>query len=166
MKVVRKQTQAGQQFFIALKKLKDNKKVGKVGWFAGSKYPDGTQVAYVAAIQEFGFPGGGIPARPTMRPTIEQKKDDWKLLAERLAKQLVKNELSVDEVLGGVVQKAAADVRRAISQLVSPALQESTLAARARRRGIKRDKLSGTGGKPLIDRRVLYNTLDGAVTDK
>lgn len=35
------------------------KKQLKVGFFAHSKYPDGTPVAYVAAIQELGYPAGG-----------------------------------------------------------------------------------------------------------
>ncbi|MDL2105264.1 hypothetical protein QQJ69_19235, partial [Proteus mirabilis] len=40
-----------------------------VGFFEHSKYPDGTPIAYVASIQELGYPAGGIPPRPFLRPT-------------------------------------------------------------------------------------------------
>ena len=44
----------------ALEKLADQIKKSKleVGFFESAKYPDGTPVAYVAAIQEFGNPAG------------------------------------------------------------------------------------------------------------
>lgn len=45
-----------------VKKLAKDKVTSKVGWFEGAKYEDGTPVAYVASIQEFGktftHPGG------------------------------------------------------------------------------------------------------------
>lgn len=42
---------------------------GKTGWFETARYPDGTAVAYVATIHEFGTPR--IPARPFMRPAVD-----------------------------------------------------------------------------------------------
>ena len=63
----------------------------KVGFFAGSNYEDGTSVAYVAAIQEFGTTEAGanglviIPPRPFMRNTIANNKAQWSgQLAEAL----------------------------------------------------------------------------------
>ena len=50
----------------------------KVGWFEGAKYEDGTPVAYVAAIQEYGFVN--IPPRSFMRTTVQEKKEAWKKL--------------------------------------------------------------------------------------
>ena len=52
------------------KKLNEmrNKKVS-VGYFSNSTYSDGTPVAYVASIMEFGEMH--TPARPTIRPSLE-----------------------------------------------------------------------------------------------
>ena len=48
--------------------------VAQIGFPSGNNYEDGTPVAYVAAIQEFGAPAVNIPARPFMQPTVRQKK--------------------------------------------------------------------------------------------
>ena len=46
----------------------------KVGWFENAKYSDGTPVAYIASIQEFGYPEGNIPPRLGMRFTAASRK--------------------------------------------------------------------------------------------
>ena len=51
--------------------------VAQIGFPSGINYEDGTSVAYVAAIQEFGAPAVGIPARPFIQPTVKEKKDTW-----------------------------------------------------------------------------------------
>lgn len=48
---------------------------GKTGWFETAHYPEGTAVAYVATIQEFGTPR--IPARPFMRPAVADHGGEW-----------------------------------------------------------------------------------------
>ena len=45
--------------------------VAQVGFPSGINYEDGTNVAYVATIQEFGAPEANIPPRPFMRPTVK-----------------------------------------------------------------------------------------------
>ena len=47
----------------------------QVGFFETAVYPDGTPIAYVAAIQEFGH--GAIPPRPFLRPAAADNKDKW-----------------------------------------------------------------------------------------
>ena len=49
--------------------------VAQIGFPSGQHYPDGTNVAYVAAIQEFGAPAVNIPPRPFMQPTVKAQKD-------------------------------------------------------------------------------------------
>ena len=49
--------------------------VAQVGFPSGINYEDGTSVAYVAAIQEFGAPAVNNPPRPFMQPTVKAKKD-------------------------------------------------------------------------------------------
>src|SRR5271166_2648698 len=70
-------------------------KVGKVGWFEGSKYPSengrpGIPVAQVAAINEFGSPSQNIPSRSFMRTTIIAKHKEWARIAESESKKIIK----------------------------------------------------------------------------
>ena len=72
----------------ALKKIGD--KIGKarevrVGFLEGATYPDGSSVASVAAINNFGAPAAGIPARPFFSSMIANKSPDW---GERFARVL------------------------------------------------------------------------------
>jgi hypothetical protein len=49
----------------------------KVGFLEGAKYPDGTPVAMVAAIHNFGAPSRGIPPRPFFTNMITQHSAEW-----------------------------------------------------------------------------------------
>ena len=51
--------------------------VAQVGIPSGIQYEDGTDVAFVAAIHEFGAPAANIPARPFIMPTVAEQKDQW-----------------------------------------------------------------------------------------
>jgi hypothetical protein len=132
----------------ALKEL-DAREV-KVGWFKSARYPDGTFVAYIAAIMEFGYAPKGIPPRLGLRELIEAKQGEWSQVAERLAKATFNGASAGDmlDVLGG---KVAGDIQKRISDVVEPPLAESTLKNRASRMHIPVADLSGTGAKPLVE---------------
>lgn len=152
----------------SIRKLKNltglDKKVGKVGWFASSTYPNGTPVAYVASIQEFGVPEKNIPSRSFFRSTIAEKEKDWKSKARTLAKFLIKNEINADIFLETLTLVVAGDTRKKITQITSPALKQSTINARLRQRA---DKTTvGSLTKPLVDTRHMLNTLTNLVEDK
>lgn len=124
----------------------------RVGWFDTAKYPDGTPVGYVAAIQEFGVAAKNIPPRSYMRPTIRAKGNEWNSKMRQLLKRS-KNANMVLEAMGAVV---AGDFREAIVNINEPVLAPATLAARRRR---------GNGStKPLSDTRVLMQTLTHQVS--
>lgn len=56
----------GRQFRQKLKQAADNLKSGKslkVGFLEGATYPDGTPVAYIAAINEFGGSANPLASR-------------------------------------------------------------------------------------------------------
>ena len=64
-------TTGGKKLAETLKKAEAARKSKvKVGIFSTARYPDGKPVAEVAAIQEFGAPGAGIPERPFFRQSI------------------------------------------------------------------------------------------------
>ena len=152
---------AKHQLEVALSKL--DGKVGKVGWFEKSKYEDGTQVAYIAAIQEYGWPAKNIPPRPTMRPTIIKKRKEWQKIAEAGAKAILAGTQTIETVMEGIGLSAAGDIRKAITELTEPPLSPATIYARLHRKSDK--KTIGLLTKPLIDTGIMLGTLTNVVED-
>jgi hypothetical protein len=159
---VRTKTEAGKHLEVALKNLEG--KVGKVGWFEKSKYPDGTQVAYVATIQEYGYPAHNIPPRPFMRPTILNKRNEWVKIAESGAKAVIKGDQAIDSVIEAIGLKAAGDIRKTISLIWTPPLSPRTIQARLNRR--KNKKTVGNLDKPLVDTGIMLATLTNVVENE
>lgn len=136
--------------------------VGKVGWFNTAKYPDGTPVAYVASIQEFGWPEGNIPPRLPMRSTSREKRDEWGGVAERASKAVLTGKLSPVQAMETLGLKAAGDIRKGIAAVMSPPLKVNTVKARLA--GKKQGKVvSVTVAKPLVDSGHMLATLTNVV---
>ncbi len=133
----------------------------RVGFFDTAKYPDGTPVAYVATIQEFGYPQGGIPARPFMRPTIAQQQAAWRESLRKGARATLNGRLTAQQMLTQFGLAAAGDVSKTISLIDTPPLAESTIAARKSRR-----KSPGVSVKPLVDTGLMIGAVSSQVTDK
>ncbi|WP_314878539.1 hypothetical protein [Haemophilus parahaemolyticus] len=141
-------------------------KAARIGIIEQQHYDDGTPVAYVAAIHEYGSPTNHIPPRPFFRPTIAEKQDNWKNVVRRLLKQ----GKSVEEVLALLGQRAASDVFQTLSELTTPPLALSTKIARNRKahkgkNGRKR-KPKAVSIKPLIDTKRLSSSIASDVVDK
>lgn len=161
-----------KQLEIALANFVNNKKVGKVGWFEKSKYPNGTQVAQVAAKQEYGSTLEKIPPRPFMRPTIRAKQNEWSNISFKLAKEVIKGKRRPQDVLELLGLKAAGQIRKTISNLYTPSLAFSTIQGRLRRAGVgnvgrpyTRAEI-GNLYKPLIDTGLMYGTLINIVENE
>jgi hypothetical protein len=152
-----------EQLEIILNNKKLSGKVGKVGWFQGAKYPNGTPVALIAAIQEKGYEPKNIPARPFMRPTIDQYQVTWKKIAFNGSLKILKNEYTIENVLDLIGQKAVGQIRKTIANIYTPALKATTIANRLRKYSDK--TLIGNLYKPLIDTKHMYNTLINIVED-
>lgn len=131
----------------ALKRLAEQIKKSKleVGFFESAKYPDGTPVAYVAAIQEFGNPAGNNPSRPFFRNAISQN-DGWKDLASKAMAAVIDGRIELNQALNQMGLKMAADVKDSITDGSYEALKQSTLDARQSRK-----RTQGVAIKPLID---------------
>lgn len=108
--------------------------VAKVGFFDGHAYEDGTPVAYVAAIQEYGSPEAGIPPRPFMRPTVEAQTATWSKHIGDGMRQVVRGKLTAEDVLDGVGALAANDVKKRIASNQVAPLSPTTLVLRKWRR--------------------------------
>ena len=98
--------------------------VGKVGWLESAKYEDGTPVAYVAAIQEFGSPKNNIPSRSFMRTTISEQRNKWMELAKSGAKAVVAGNETVRSVVEKIGFQAQGDIGAKISSISSPVLKQ------------------------------------------
>lgn len=139
-----------------------NNKVAKIGWFETAKYEDGTSVAYIASIQEFG--NSRIPARLGMRKTIANKRNHWQSVLNSEFKKVIENKSTLDKALELIGIVASGDFRETITKVVSPPLKPSTIKARLRKRA--NGKTIGLLTKPLIDSKLLLNSLTYKVTNK
>ena len=156
-------------------------RVAQVGWFPSAKYEDGTPVAYVATVQEYGAPEVSIPPRPFMRPTVEQSKAAWMLLMRQGVLAVAEDRVTADEVLEGVGLQTAGDIRKAIASVTSPALSPTTLMLRKWRREGRKitgktvgeaaaavaagESVAGVNADPLRDTGLMIATLTNAVGD-
>lgn len=149
----------------------------RVGWFPSAKYENGTPVAYVAAIQEFGH--GPIPPRPFFRPTIMAEENNWRQYAAQGARAVLKGAATAHDVMDGLGERAQEDVKETINQITAPPLSPITLELRAMKHknpGLKitgtlvgevarkvrqpgYQLASGTPDKPLIDSKLMITTL-------
>ena len=158
MVTVIRSTSASDKLRAAVKAIASKKL--HVGWFDTSQYQDGTPVAYVAAIHEFGNPAGGVPARPFMRPTVEAKTPEWKSTLAGGAHQVLTGRLTAEQMLGQVGQMAAGNIAETISSIDTPALKTGTIKARESRR-----KSPGVSTKPLVDTGLLIQSVNHKVED-
>lgn len=136
----------------------------KIGWFEAAKYADGTPVAYVASIQEFGAASEGVPPRPFMRPTVVAQSQKWRDQIGKGATRVLEGKLSAVQVMEQVAGGAAGDVRKTIAAVTTPALKQSTVDARLRKKAD--GKTVGSLTKPLVDSGLMLATLTHEVTTK
>jgi hypothetical protein len=160
-KITRTDGPGKEQLKLALAGL--NNKVGKVGWFPSARYEDGTPVAYIAAIHEFGYAAGGIKPRPFMRRTRNERLSAWKELCASGARGIVNGSQTTETVLEGLGMQAAGDIQKTISQIFDPQLKPATIKARMRRRSDKRT--TGNLFKPLVDTGLMIGTITYTVED-
>jgi len=120
----------------------------RVGFLENATYPDGKQVAMIAAINEFGAPSRGIPPRPFFRNMVAAKRGEW---SGAIAQLLQANGYDAGRTMGIVGQVIAGQLRQSIRDTNAPPLAASTIA----RKGF---------AKPLIDTGHMYNSINHEVT--
>ena len=109
-------------------KLKRAKESLQVGWFSDVSYQDGTPVAGIAALNEYGT--STSPARPFFRPAIESNNSTWADTFAAGAKSWLNGSTEYSVVLNGVGLQAQADVKTAIVSGNHAPLSPVTLALR------------------------------------
>lgn len=169
--VTRKSTNGGLAVMIGRLKGFDNI-VAKAGWFETNKYPDGTSVAFVASIHEYGahFTRYGskagdysviIPPRPFMRPTVIRERENWIRLIGQGAKACLAGKATPEGVLDMVAARAAGDIAKSISLVQAPPLKPATIKARLSK--LSDRKTIGNLTKPLIDTGLMFNSVTHVV---
>lgn len=94
----------------------------KVGILDNSKYPDGTSVATVAFMNEYGT--SKIPPRPFFRQTISEQKSNW----TQLAKDAIQMGCSIEHTLGLVGAQMMTDIQYSIMTWTTPKNADYTVA--------------------------------------
>lgn len=116
----------------------------RVGFLEGATYPDGTPVAMVAAIHNWGAPRAGIPPRPFFSNMIAKKQAEWGPATARLLEQ---NNYDIVVTFRMVGEAISGQLRQEIINTNSLSLAASTI----RRKGF---------AKPLINTSHMINSTD------
>lgn len=115
----------------------------RVGFLENARYPSGTPVAMIAAIQNYGAPRANIPPRPFFSNMVAAKSPEWPEAISRLLQQnnydIVKTLRLTGEAIKGQLQQSIRDTN-------SPPLRPATIT----RKG---------SAKPLIHTGHLLNSV-------
>ena len=114
----------------------------KVGFLSGAKYSNGTPVALIAAIQNYGAPRAGIPPRPFFSNMVKDKQKEW---PGALKLALKASNYDVAAALNVVGEGIKGQLQQSIKDTNSPPLKPATI----RRKGF---------AKPLISTGLLINS--------
>lgn len=137
----------GDALMARLKEIADKAGDGgtlRAGFLENATYPDGTPVALVAAVNEFGRPEQNQPPRSFFRTMIAEKQKGWPRALGALAKS---NDYDIDKTLGQMGEGIKGQLQESIRQLDSPPLAPVTVA----RKGFD---------KPLVDTGHMMNSVD------
>ena len=125
----------------------------RIGVQENQQYEDGTPVAYVAAIHEYGAPKVGIPPRPFLRTTLDQKRKEWTDQMRDGVAAVMHRAVSVEQALEMIGMGAAGDVKKTISTVSSPPLKQATIARKGH-------------AKPLVETGLLLQSITSKVEEK
>lgn len=121
-------TRGGNKMSIVLQGIASaasNARKVRVGFLSGAIYPDGTQVALIAAIQDYGAPGANIPSRPFFRNMVRDKKGQWPV---QFSKVLKANKYDAKFSLELMGQGIEDQLKEAINQFEGTPLKAATIA--------------------------------------
>lgn len=115
----------------------------KVGFLSNARYPNGTPVAMVAAIQNFGAPSRNIPPRPFFTNMIAKHSSEW---PGEIRTQLKSTNYDVATTMNRMGTLIRGQLQQSIRDTNEPPLAPATV----RRKGFD---------KPLIDRGIMINAV-------
>ena len=169
-----------EEYLLGVAEKVSTGKVVQVGFFEGATYDDGTPVAMVAAIQNYGAPGVGVPPRPFFSSMIAAKKDEW---GPAIAGLLKRHGYDAQQALSQTGAAIAGQLADSIVATSAPPLSPVTLMLRKMRREdqslvvTKRivreaaarvaagESTGGEAAKPLVDTGHLLASIDYEVSE-
>lgn len=128
------------------KKLSSARKV-KVGFFEDASYPDGTPVAMIAAVQNFGAPSRGIPPRPFFTAMIKDHGSEWGGDTAELMERTDGDAHQTLTLMGELIEE---QLRQSVVDTNDPALKPATI----KRKGFE---------KPLVDTGRMLGSIKSKV---
>jgi phage gpG-like protein len=163
-----------QQNMAALSKKVKSASSARIGFIDGATYPDGTSVAEVAAINNFGAPGAGIPARPFFSDLVKQNSAEW---AGKLVKLFQKTG-DIKTSLDLLAVEIEGELRESIIKMNFPANSPVTNLLKQRfptRDGMTfedvlqawsdvKDGVTAPAGKPLVWSGLMLASISSEVT--
>ena len=99
----------------------------RVGFLEDATYPNGTNVAMIAAIQNFGAPARGIPPRPFFSNMVKDQSPGWPKSLEANLKSTGYDATASMEMMG---QGIASQLQDAIINTNEPPLSQITVMLR------------------------------------
>lgn len=124
--------------FDELKRRLIGERLVRVGFPQGKTEADGTPVAMIAAVHEFGSPEQGITERSFMRSSIRANAQKYVRLNKVNLVRIVRGQLTADQALGQLGEMAKGDMQQTIRAGDFAPLKQATID----RKG---------SSKPLID---------------
>ena len=119
-------------------RLVGDNRVVNVGVPEGKREEDGTPVAMIAAVHEFGSPSQGIPERPFLRVAVQKNRIKYVRLNRINLVKMLRGQMGMEQALGQLGEMAKGDVQTEIRSGDFTPLKAATI----KRKGSSR---------PLID---------------
>lgn len=165
----------GDKLKAALRQIADSLSRGgslKVGFLSGATYPNGTPVAMVGAILNFGAPRAGIPPRPFFSEFVAKNSKGW---PDEIRAQLKATGYDAALTMSRMGVLLQGQLRQSIRDTNQPPLSPVTLMVRqivgpngtatfadvqeARRRVAAGERASDVSTKPLIWTAHMINSV-------
>lgn len=135
------------------KRLVGSGKVVNVGFPQGKHEEDGTPVAMIAAVHEFGSPSQGIPERPFLRVAVQRNRQKYAMLNHTNLVKMLRGQTTVETALGQLGEMAKGDVQTEIRSGDFKPLKAATI----KRKGSSR---------PLIDTGQMVQSISWELGEK
>lgn len=119
----------------------------EIGFMEDATYEDGTPVALVAMIQDYGAPAANIPPRPFFRNVIAKESGHW---GEDLAILLKSTNYNAEQALDLMGEEIAGELQDSINEFDSVPLAPATIASKG-------------FDKQLIDSGHMFRSVDHRV---
>lgn len=119
---------------------------------SAGNYEDGTHIATIAAVNEFGSENGKIPERSFLRAGAEKSTPQIRKLYEKMLPDVIDDKVDINLVQSLVGELAVGEIKELISNGISPSNAPSTVAAKG-------------SSTPLIDTGTLRNSITYALSE-